>query len=176
MTRPTGSRRAGLVPLMLIAAFTTVSCKPDPAEDSRENRPGTTPLSSVTDAAGRLQQESEPSSAGIGEPVMVTGETPFAELGLPEFDEAPVSMIRLPLRVENRTPEAIVITATAGAATVVVDTIDPGEALRADLEAPSTGVVLGWSTIDGTGSGERSIEADADSVQIVSIDGFPGSR
>lgn len=162
--------------MALIAALAAGGCEPDPAGDSRADRREATSVSSLADTVGSQQRDSTPSSAAIGDSVVATDENPFARFGLPGFDEPPVSMIRYPLRIENRSPAAMVVSATAGASTVVLDTIDPGEALRADLEAPSTGVVLGWSAIDGTGSGERTIEASSDSVQVVPIDGFPGSR
>ncbi len=155
--------------MTLIAVFVAGGCQPASTADSDAEGLAAPPSWSPADKVWQPPRANEQAPAGISESVALDNDNPFAALGLPEFDEPTTSMIRFPLRVQNAAPNAIVVTATAGAASVVLDTIDSGSELRIDLKAPSEGVVVKWRAIDGTGSGDLPIAAVADSVQIVRI-------
>jgi hypothetical protein len=58
----------------------------------------------------------------------------------------------------------------------VLDSLDPDDDIRVDLEAPADGLLLNWNAIDGNASGVRPIRVFADSVQVVRIELRSGPR
>ena len=151
-----GSRSVSMV-LVSILAF--VACGPERPADSVQGSP---PASAVRPNPGSQQ------------PVEPVGEYPFENFNLPDDGEADRPVVRHELRIENRLKHVIVVAATAGAAPVVLESLDPGEFVRLDVEAPADRLVLQWQTTDGSASGTRLVEALADSVQVVRIEVVPG--
>jgi hypothetical protein len=136
-------------------------------------------------AESRTESAASPDSAreaverGVPErrqPVESTVENPFENFDLPDDGEADRPIVRHELRIENGLTVRLVVAATAGAAPVVLDSLDPGESVRLDLEAPADMLQLQWHTIDGNISGFRPIVELADSIQVVRIDAESSDR
>lgn len=165
------------VSVVLVSILAFVACGPErPADTVQGSPPASRAGESVESATGA---DTAPASAvrlkpGSQQPVEPVGEYPFENFNLPDDGEADRPVVRHELRIENRLTHVIVVAATAGAAPVVLDSLDPGEVVRLDVEAPADRLVLQWQTTDGSASGTRLVEALADSVQVVRIEVVPG--
>jgi hypothetical protein len=147
-----GSRSVSIVCVTILAV---AACEPEkPAETVPESGMQLDPVS---------QQPAQP-----------VGEDPFENFNIPADGETDRPLVRHELRIENGLAYVIVVAATAGAAPVVLDSLDPGEFVRLDVEAPADRLELQWHTIDGSASGTRLVEAMADSVQVVRFEVVPG--
>jgi hypothetical protein len=133
---------------LLVSILAVVACEPDRPAD-------TVPESAV---------QPDPVSRQPPQPV---GGDPFENFNIPAVGEQDWPLVRHELRIENGLAHVIVVAATAGAAPVVLDSLDPGAFVRLDVEAPADRLELQWHTIDGSASGTRLVEAMADSVQVV---------
>ena len=163
--------RMRTVPYTLIGVITIAACGPDRPADSVKKSP----------AAAREQGPGERANEPVGEPAVQptpgteqpaepTDDYPFENFNLPDSGEVDSPIVRYPLRIENGMNRHIVVAATAGGATVVLDSNDPGARIRVDLEAPDGQLVLNWNTTDGGTSGVIPIRVLADSVQTVRIE------
>ena len=164
--RCTYSRRGNSL-LALVGVVAIVACGPDRPADSAEGGPAAAQARGSAESARETVVQLTPRSE---QPVEPGGEYPFENFDLPDNGESSLPIVRYRLRIENGTGRHIVVAATAGAAPVVLDSLDPDDDLRVDLEAPADGLVLKWHAIDGNASGERPIRVLADSVQVVRIE------
>jgi hypothetical protein len=145
------------VSILFVTILAVVACEPEkPAEIVPESA---------------VQQDRE-----VRQPPQPVGEDPFENFDIPAVGEQDRPLVRHELRIENGLAHVIVVAATAGAAPVVLDSLDPGEFVRLDVEAPADRLELQWHTIDGSASGTRLVEAMADSVQVVRFEVVPGPR
>jgi hypothetical protein len=166
MSRRSTYSRRGKPLLALVGVVAIAACGPDRPADSAEGRSAAAPT------RGSVESPREPGAQltpGSEQPVEPGGEYPFENFDLPDDDESSLPIVRHRLRIENGTGRRIVVAATAGAAPVVLDSLDPGDDIRVDLEAPADGLALNWNAIDGNSSGVRPIRVRADSVQVVRI-------
>lgn len=168
--RSTYSNRRKLLPA-LVGVLAIAACGPDRPADSVEGGSAAAPTRGSAESAGERIVQLTPGSEQSVEP---GGEHPFENFDLPDNGESGLPIVRYRLRIENGTTRRIVVMATAGAAPVVLDSLDPDDDIRVDLEAPADGLVLNWNTIDGDASGLRPIRVLADSVQVVRIEPRPG--
>ena len=143
------------VSIVLVSILAVVACEPEK------------PAEIVPESAVQL----DPVSRQPPQPVL---EDPFENFDIPADGEPDRPLVRHELRIENGLAHMIVVSATAGAAPVVLDSLDPGEFVRLDVEAPADRLELQWHTIDGSASGTRLVEAMADSVQVVRFEVVPG--
>jgi len=161
----------------LVVALTIAACGPErPADTVQGGPPASRAGGSVESAtsADTVQESAGQLNRGSQQPVEPAEGYPFENFNLPEDGEAEQPIVRHELRIENRLAHVIVVAATAGAAPVILDSLDPGELVRLDVEAPADRLELQWHTIDGTSSGTRQVGALADSVQVVRIEAVPG--
>ena len=171
MSRRSTYSRRGKPLLALVGVVAIAACGPDRPADSAEGRPAAAPARGSAESARETVVQLTPRSE---QPVEPGGEYPFENFDLPDDGESVLPIVRYRLRIENGTARRIVVAATAGAAPVVLDSLDPGDDIRVDLEAPADGLALNWDTIDGSTSGVRPIRVLADSVQVVRIEPRPG--
>jgi len=158
----------GLASLLMISA-----CGQDRPADSSETGPAAAQAQSVIDTARKPAARLMPGTEKTVEP---TGEYPFEDFDIPDDEAVGMPIVRYPLRIENGTIWRIVVAATAGAGSVILDSLDPGADIRIDLEAPADGLVLSWKTTVGNTSGLRPVRVVADSVQLVRIEALSEPR
>ncbi len=94
---------------------------------------------------------------------------PFRNFSLPGEPRSAAERIRYPVRIESAIALPVVVHATAGGDSVLLDTLPASGALRLDLEAPPAGLRLVWRTTDGRWSGELPVPAVADTVQLLRL-------
>ena len=153
MSRRSTYSRGGIPLLALIGGLAIAACGPDRPADSVEER-----------------SAAAPTRGSVESPVEPTGVYPFENFNLPDDGESGLPIVRYRLRIQNGTTRRIVVAATAGTTPVALDSLDPGDDIRVDLDAPADGLALNWNTIDGNTSGVRPIQVLADSVQTVRIE------
>jgi hypothetical protein len=167
------------VRIALIGTLAIMACGPERPADSVQGTPPAARAGELVESAASAETDREPViqlNPGRRHPVGPTGEDPFANFDLPDGGEAGLPVVRHALRIENGLTNQIIVAATAGAAPVVLDSLDPGDSVRLDLEAPAHSLELQWRTIDGIISGSRPIELLADSIQVVRIEAESASR
>jgi hypothetical protein len=167
------------VRIALIGTLATMACGPERPADSVQETPPAARERESAERAASAETAREPVvqlNPGRRQPVGPTGGDPFANFDLPDGGEAELPIVRHALRIENGLTNQIIVAATAGAAPVVLDSLDPGDSVRLDLEAPADRLELQWRTIDGIISGSRPIELLADSIQVVRIEAESASR
>ncbi len=167
------------VRIALIGTLAIMACGPERPADSVQETPPAARAWESAESAASAETAREPVvllNPGSRQPVGPTGEDPFANFNLLDGGEAGLPIVRHSLRIENGLMNQIIVAATAGAAPVVLDSLDPGDSVRLDLEAPADRLELQWRTIDGIISGFRPIELLADSVQVVRIEAESASR
>jgi len=165
--------------IAVVGTLAIMACGPERPADSVQRSPPAARAGESAESADGAETDSEPVvqlNPGIRQPVEPTGEDPFASFDLPDDGEAGLPIVRHALRIENGLMKQIIVAATAGAAPVVLDSLDPGDSVRLDLEAPADRLELQWRTIDGNISGSRPIEVLADSIQVVRIEAESSSR
>ncbi len=167
MSRRSTYSRRGKPLLALVGVVAIAACGPDRPADSAEGRAAAAPARGSAESARETVVQLTPRSE---QPVEPGGEHPFENFDLPDDGESVSPIVRYRMRIENGTARRIVVAATAGAAPVVLDSLDPDADFRVDLEAPADGLVLNWNTIDGNTSGVRPIRVLTDSVQVVRIE------
>jgi hypothetical protein len=159
MSRMTRHPKMPTTSAALVVALAIAACGPDRPAESVQREPAVTQTGDALDSAataessGRSVEQLRP---GSRQPVEPPSESPFANFELPEDDEAAQPIIRYRLLIQNRMTQLIVVTATAGALPVMLDSIVSGASIRVDLEAPASG--------------------QADSVQIVRIEAESGPQ
>ena len=166
-------------PAALVVALAIAACGPDRPAESVQREPAVTRTGDSQDSAATAELSGRPVeqlSPGSRQPADPPSESPFANFELPDDDEPAQPIIRYRLLIQNRMTQPIVVTATAGALPVMLDSIDSGASIRVDLEAPVSGLDLIWMAADGRTSGKRRIRVQADSVQIVRFDAESGPR
>ncbi len=156
------SRLHGLAVSILIAGA-SASCAVDEAPDLEADvETGTAGTMSDASLERDLPTEEERDAS------------PFRNFPLPPDPNAAGDVERHPVRIANRESETFVVRASAGAAPVVLDTLEPGESYRVDLEAPAGTLRIEWRSLDGRIYGDARVQPVssllADSVSIVRIE------
>ena len=179
MSRWDKNQRLRTMPIALAGTLAIMACGPErPADSVQRSPPAARAGESAESAAGaETGRESVVQlTPGSQQPVEPAGEYPFDNFNLPDDGEAARPIVRYPLRIENGTNHSIVVAATAGASPVVLDSLDPGDSFRIDLEAPADRLELTWRATDGSASGAWPIRGLADSVLVVRIEMGSGPR
>lgn len=78
---------------------------------------------------------------------------------LPSDPRLETTIDTIPVEIENVAGVAIVVSASAGAGAVVLDTLDPGERYRVDIVGPTAAIELVWRDVDGAGAGRSPLAA-----------------
>jgi hypothetical protein len=122
------------------------------------------------------ERDSEASTAidSGPDPAEETEVRPFRNFSLPPDGTSGGAIERHPVRILNLASAPFVVRASAGAAPVVLDTLEPGEAYRVDLDAPAGLLRIEWRSLDGRFRGNEPVapgsKSLADSVSIVRIE------
>lgn len=160
-------------PSALVGTLAIMACGPERPSDTVQGSPPAAPAGESAESAAGAETARDPVvrlSPGSQKPSEPTGEYPFENFDLLDESEAGLPVVRYSLRIENGTTQIMVVAATAGASPVILDSIDPGDHLRIDLDAPAGRLELTWKSTDGSASGIRPIHMLADSVQVVRIE------
>lgn len=166
-------------PIALGGTLTIMACGPERPADSVQGSPPAARAGESAESATSAGTARDPVvqlNPGSRQPVEPTGGYPFDNFNLPDDGEIELPIVRYPLRIENGTTQILVVTATAGAHPVVLDTLEPGDYVRIDLEAPDDRLELSWESTDGSASGTWPIRGLADSVRVVRIEAGSGPR
>ncbi|MCL7975524.1 MAG: hypothetical protein M8835_13325 [marine benthic group bacterium] len=163
----TGSWLAGLASsLLLVVAIT--SCAVEEASDFETGS-----------RAGTVESESGSSPDRIVPNAEEPDTSPFRNFPLPPDPAVGSEVERHPVRITNPGSAIFIVRASAGAAPVVLDTLEPGESYRVDLDAPPGTLRIEWRSLDGRVYGDAPVESGvnllADSVSIVRIEANSGS-
>jgi hypothetical protein len=152
-----GSWLPGVLVAILVAGA-SASCASEPVPDLDPERD--IEVSSAADSGPAAAAETEI--------------RPFRNFSLPPDGSTGGAIERHPVRIVNLAPAPFVVRASAGAAPVVLDTLEPGEAYRVDLDAPAGLLRIEWRSIDGRFHGHEPVapapKSLADSVSIVRIE------
>jgi hypothetical protein len=160
-TRSESGARSWLpgVLVAILVAGASASCASEPAPD----------LDSERDIEASSATDSGPDPAAAVE----TEIRPFRNFSLPPDGTSGGAIERHPVRIVNLASDPFVVRASAGAAPVVLDTLEPGEAYRVDLDAPAGLLRIEWRSLDGRFHGQEPVapasKSLADSVSIVRI-------
>jgi hypothetical protein len=159
------SRSTGLLLPILIAAV-SASCARDEAADLETGSEAADTTTYASSADGGTASEADRDAS------------PFRNFPLPPDPAAGGDVERHPVRIVNAGSVTTIVRASAGAAPVVLDTLEPGGAHRVDLEAPAGLLRIEWRSLDGRVSGHaRVIPAStllADSIWVVRIEADRG--
>jgi hypothetical protein len=167
------------VPIALAGTLAIMACGPERPADSVQGSPPAALAGESAESAASAGTAREPVvqlNPARQQPAEPTGGYPFDNFNLPDEGESALPIVRYPLRIENGTVQIIVVAATAGASPVVLGTLDAGDHVRIDLEAPAGRLELTWESTDGSASGIRPIRVLADSVQVVRLEAGSGPR
>ncbi|MEJ2482605.1 MAG: hypothetical protein P8049_05675 [Gemmatimonadota bacterium] len=150
----------------VLVAVAIASCGPERTPDARPDE----------EAAGSTGNAAAPSpNPGSEVPSAMEPEaSPFRNFPLPPDPASGGEVRRHPVRIENPGPGRFLVTASAGAAPVVLDTLDAGESYRVDLKAPAGALRIRWRSLEGRSSGEVRVQPlsdlQADSVTVVRLE------
>lgn len=101
--------------------------------------------------------------------------TGLENFAVPEAEGNSLVADTVSLEIENPTEETVVVSARAGAAAVVLDTLPGGARLRIDLVAPRLMLEIVWETRDGARADTVRPPVVPDSVAHVFVGGPGGS-
>jgi hypothetical protein len=147
-----------LVAILVAGASASCASEPVPDLDPERDSEASTAIDSGPDPAAAEETEVRP----------------FRNFSLPPDGTSGGAIERHPVRILNLASAPFVVRASAGAAPVVLDTLEPGEAYRVDLDAPAGLLRIEWRSLDGRFHGNEPVapgsKSLADSVSIVRIE------
>lgn len=151
------------VAISLLLAGSIASCTVEEASDLETGaEPGTAELVPESGSDGGVPIAEEPD------------DSPFRNFPLPPDPAAGGEVERHHVRIENPGSRTYIVRASAGAAPVVLDTLEPGESYRVDLDAPRGTLRIEWRSQDGRVHGGAPVVLGsnplADSLSIVRIE------
>lgn len=102
---------------------------------------------------------------GGAEDAEVSETEPFQVFGLSSVRDAAATTIT-PVWLINGTRETLVVSAVAGAATVIVDTVRRSDSVLVRLETPADSVLLSARTTEGMNMGRVALSMDAETKRV----------
>lgn len=119
------------------------------------------PVPSVDAVATDSAVQATDHESGGAEDSEVEAAEPFQVFGLSTPRDAAATTIT-PVWLINGTRETLVVSAVAGAATVIVDTVRRSDSVLVRLETPADSVLLSARTTEGVNVGRVALSMDAE--------------